>query len=144
VTAASLKSAIDRRDVSKTAGRLSWGVVDQAVGSVSNFALSLYVAKEYGPRGFGAFSLAFITFTVILNASRGTATDPLMVRYSGASGARWRGATAAASATAIMVGAVAGVGCAVVGLLLPQPVGPAFIALGGLPFSLLVGHGPRC
>jgi hypothetical protein len=81
--AASPKSVIDRRDVSKTAGRLSWGVVDQAVGSASNFLLSLYVAKEYGPRAFGPFSLAFITFTVILNASRGTATDPLMVRYSG-------------------------------------------------------------
>ena len=130
MTAASVKSAIDRRDVSKTAGRLSWGVVDQAVGSASNFALSLYVAKEYGPRAFGAFSLAFITFTVILNASRGTATDPLMVRYSGATGTRWREATGAASATAIMVGAVAGVCCVVVGLLLPQPVGPAFIALG--------------
>ena len=71
MTVASVKSVIARRDVSKTAGRLSWGVVDQAVGSVSNFALSLYVAREFGPRAFGAFSLAFITFTVILNASRG-------------------------------------------------------------------------
>jgi len=121
---------IVRRDVTKTAGRLSWGVADQAVGSASNFALSLYVAREFGPRAFGAFSLAFITFTVILNASRGTATDPLMVRYSGATGARWREATAAASATGIMVGAVAGLGCVVIGVLLPHPVGPAFIALG--------------
>jgi O-antigen/teichoic acid export membrane protein len=130
VTVASVKSMIVRRDVSKTAGRLSWGVADQAVGSASNFALSLYVAREFGPRAFGAFSLAFITFTVILNASRGAATDPLMVRYSAATGARWREATAASSATGIMVGAVAGLGCVVVGLLLPHPVGPAFIALG--------------
>ena len=88
------------------------------------------MAREYGPEAFGVFSLAFITFTVILNASRGTATDPLMVRYSGATGGRWRVATAAASATGIMVGTVAGVGCVVAGLLLPQPVGPALIALG--------------
>ena len=53
-----------------------------------------------------------------------------MVRYSGATGGRWRVATAAASATGIMVGTVAGVGCVVAGLLLPQPVGPALIALG--------------
>jgi O-antigen/teichoic acid export membrane protein len=88
VTVASVRSVIARRDVSKTAGRLGWGVADQAVGSASNFALSLYVAREFGPRAFGAFSLAFVTFTVFLNASRGTATDPLMVRYSGATGAR--------------------------------------------------------
>jgi O-antigen/teichoic acid export membrane protein len=133
-----MKSAIVRQDVSKTAGRLSWGIVDQAVGSASNFALSLYVAKEFGPAAFGAFSLTFITFTVILNASRGTATDPLMVRYSGAIGERWRDATAAASATAIMVGAIAGVGCVVVGFLLPHSVGPAFIALGVLLPGLML------
>jgi O-antigen/teichoic acid export membrane protein len=129
---------IARRDASKTAARLSWGVIDQAVASASNFALSLYVAREFGPRVFGAFSLAFITFTVILNASRGTATDPLMVRYSGTTGGRWREATAAASATATMVGAVAGVGCVAVGLLLPQPIGPALIALGVLLPGLML------
>lgn len=138
MTEASVKSVIARQDVSKTAGRLSWGVVDHAVGSASNFALSLYVAREFEPRTFGAFSLVFITFTVILNASRGTATDPLMVRYSGATGTRWREATAAASATVIMVGVVAGVGCVVVGLLLPHPLGPAFIALGVLLPGLML------
>jgi O-antigen/teichoic acid export membrane protein len=138
VTVASVRSVIARRDVSKTAGRLGWGVADQAVGSASNFALSLYVAREFGPRAFGAFSLAFVTFTVFLNASRGTATDPLMVRYSGATGARWREATAAASATGLMVGAVAGAGCLAVGLLLPHPVGPAFIALGVLLPGLML------
>jgi hypothetical protein len=34
-------------------------------GRASNFALSVYVAREYGPEAFGVFSLAFITFTVI-------------------------------------------------------------------------------
>jgi O-antigen/teichoic acid export membrane protein len=143
VTVTGVKSGIARQDVSKTAGRLSWGIVDQAVGSASNFALSLYVAKEFGPQAFGAFSLAFITFTVILNASRGTATDPLMVRFSGATGERWREATSAASATAIMIGVVAGVGCVVVGLLLPHPVGPAFIALGVLLPGLMLQDSVR-
>jgi O-antigen/teichoic acid export membrane protein len=138
MTVASVKSVITHPELSKTAGRLSWGVVDQAVGSASNFVLSLYVAREFGPRVFGAFSLAFITFTVILNASRGTATDPLMVRYSGSIGARWREATTAASATGLMVGAAAGVGCAVVGLLLPHPIGPALIALGVLLPGLML------
>ena len=143
MTVASVRSVIARRDVSKAAGRLSWGVVDQVVGSASNFALSLYVAREFGPRAFGAFSLAFVTFTVILNASRGTATDPLMVRYSGATGARWREATGAASATGIMVGAVAGVVCVVAGMLLPPPIGPALIALGVLLPGLMLQDSVR-
>jgi len=98
----------------------------------------LYVAREFGPRAFGAFSLAFITFTVILNASRGAATDPLMVRYSGVADARWRAAIAAASGTGIMVGTVAGVGCVIAGVLLPPPIGPALIALGILLPGLML------
>jgi O-antigen/teichoic acid export membrane protein len=143
VTVTSVRSVTARRDVSRAVGRLSWGVVDQAVGSASNFALSLYVAREFGPRAFGTFSLAFITFTVILNASRGAATDPLMVRYSGATGGRWRDATAAASATGILVGAVAGVGCIVAGVLLPEPIGPALIALGVLLPGLMLQDSVR-
>jgi O-antigen/teichoic acid export membrane protein len=61
-----------------------------------------------------------------------------MVRYSGSTGARWRDATAAASATGLMVGAVAGVVCVVVGLLLPHPLGPALIALGVLLPGLML------
>ena len=35
------------------------------------------------PSSFGAFTLAFITYTVVINAARGLATDPLLVRFSG-------------------------------------------------------------
>jgi hypothetical protein len=43
MTITSVKSVIARQDVSKTVGRLSCGVVDQAVGG-------LYVAREFGAR----------------------------------------------------------------------------------------------
>jgi O-antigen/teichoic acid export membrane protein len=114
-------------------------VADQGISSLSNFALGLFVARSFGASNFGAFSLAFITYTVVLNASRGLATDPLVVRYSGdvtASGSycRWRRAASAASGTALVVGAAAGLVCIAAGLLLPAPVGPVFVALGiGLP-----------
>ena len=39
---------------------------------------------------FGAFTLAFVTYTVVINATRGLATDPLLVRYSGDQDTRWR------------------------------------------------------
>lgn len=119
-----------RHGAFQVAGRLGWGVADQAVSSLSNFALGLYVARTFGASEFGAFSLAYLTYSVVLNASRGLATDPLLVRHSGAERARWRQATAAATATALLVGLTIGSGCVLAGLFLPAPVGPVFIALG--------------
>lgn len=120
------------------ARRLGWGVADQAVSSISNFAVSLVVARELGPHDFGVFSLAFVTYAVVLNASRGLATDTLMVRYSNAARDTWRPAVAAATATAVAVGVVAGLVCAAAGLLLPGPLGTGFMVLGAaLPLLML-------
>jgi O-antigen/teichoic acid export membrane protein len=132
-----------RRGVVQSVRRLGWGVADQGISSLSNFALGLFVARSFGASNFGAFSLAYITYTVVLNAARGLATDPLVVRYSGdvsgqgeagSSLRRWRRATSAAAGTALGVGIVVGAVCIVVGLVLPDSVGPVFVALGfGLP-----------
>src|SRR4030095_6904534 len=47
---------------------------------------------------------------------------------------RWRRATSASTGTALVVGAVTGLMCIAAGLLLPNPVGPMFVAPGiGLP-----------
>jgi O-antigen/teichoic acid export membrane protein len=132
------EAASDRGGLLQVVGRLGWGVADQAVSSLSNFALSLYVARALGASGFGAFSLAFITYSVVLNAARGIATDPMLVRHSGADRPLWRQATARASGTSLVVGTAAGAVSALAGLLLPGPVGQAFLALGlGLPGLML-------
>jgi O-antigen/teichoic acid export membrane protein len=121
-----------------TVRRLGWGVADQGISSLSNFAIGLFVARSFGASSFGAFTLAFITYTVVINASRGLATDPLLVRYSGQAGRRWRSATSAATGSALVVGVTVGVLCVLVALLLPDPIGPVFIALGiGLPGLVL-------
>jgi O-antigen/teichoic acid export membrane protein len=114
--------------------RLGWGVADQGMSSLSNFALGLFVARSFGASNFGAFTLAFVTYTVVINATRGLATDPLLVRYSGAQDARWRRAASEASGAALLVGLAVGVLCVGIGLVLPDPVGPVLVALGvGLP-----------
>lgn len=120
--------------VVQTFRRLGWGVADQGISSISNFALGIFVARSFGASSFGAFTLAFVTYTVVINAARGLATDPLLVRHSGEIGPEWRRAAGSASGTALAVGLVSGVLCVVAGLLLPQPVGATFVALGvGLP-----------
>ena len=64
------------------ARRLSWGVADQALSSLTNFAVAILVARSLGTEELGAFSIAFATYLIAVNASRGLATDPLVVRYS--------------------------------------------------------------
>lgn len=119
-------------------GRLSWGLADQAASSVSNFAVGIYVARSLGLTAFGVFSLAWVTYGVVLSVSRGLATDPLVVRFSGVPEASWRGAVARSSGTALGVGVAIGAVCLVAGTVLGGQVGTAFACLGlALPGLLL-------
>jgi O-antigen/teichoic acid export membrane protein len=110
--------------------RFSWGLADQAVSSLTNFAVSLYVARTLGAVQFGAFSLAYVTYSLVLNASRGLATDPLVVRFSGVPTPAWRRAVAACTGTAAAVGLTAAAGMLTAGLLLSGTARAAFIAMG--------------
>ncbi|MER8002694.1 hypothetical protein [Streptomyces sp. NPDC095613] len=120
------------------AGRLSWGLADQAASSLSNFVVGIYVARSLGLAAFGVFSLAWVTYGVVLSVARGLATDPLVVRFSGVPDASWRGAVARSSGTALGVGAAVGAACLAVGLALGGSVGPAFACLGVLLPGLLL------
>lgn len=144
--------AFSWRLVRQVSRRLSWGVADQAMSSLTNFLLSIFVARTLGATQFGAFSLAYVTYGFAINASRGLSIEPLLVRFSGTVLPTWRRAAASCTGTALLVGIVAGA-CAVgAGLLFGGTTGLAFIALGlTLPGLLLqdswrysffaVGHG---
>lgn len=122
------------RGVLRAVRRLGWGVADQGMSSLSNFALGLFVARSFGASNFGAFTLAFVTYTVVINATRGLATDPLLVRHSGDQDARWRRAVSESSGTSLLVGLAVGALCVLLGLAMPEPIGPVLVALGvGLP-----------
>ena len=110
--------------------RLGWGVADQGISSLGNFAFAILVAKALSPNDFGAFSLAWVTYGAILNLSRGLATDPLVVRFSHTGHGAWKAAVQASTGTAVAVGALSGLLCVGVGSMLPQPVSTAIMALG--------------
>jgi O-antigen/teichoic acid export membrane protein len=118
--------------------RLTWGITDQAMSSLTNFLLSIYIAKTLGAAQFGAFSLAYVTYGFADNASRGLSIEPLLIRFSGTDVATWRHKTAGCTGTALGVGIVTG-GCAfVVGAVAGGAIGQAFAALGlTLPGLLL-------
>ena len=118
--------------------RLSWGVADQIISSLTNAFVSIYIVRELGAVQFGAFSLAYVTYSFALNASRGLATDPLMVRFSSADLPTWRRAVAGSSGAALVVGMVAGACVLAVAVFLSGTTTAAFIALGiTLPGLLL-------
>jgi O-antigen/teichoic acid export membrane protein len=118
--------------------RLGWGVADQAVSSLTNFAVSIYIARTLGAVQFGAFSLAYVTYAFALTASRGLATDPLLVRFSGTDLPTWRRAVASCTGTAAAVGLAAGVCVLGAATLLGGATRLAFLALGlTLPGLLL-------
>lgn len=110
--------------------RLGWGVADQAVSSLTNFAASIYVVRTLGPTQFGAFGLAYVTYGFALNASRGLSTDPLMVRFSGTSIRKWRNATANCTGNALVVGLATGLCALGAAMVLTGAARGAFLALG--------------
>lgn len=118
--------------------RLGWGVADQAVSSITNFAVNIYIARELGAIQYGAFGLAYVTYGFALNASRGLATDPLLVRFSGMNIPIWRRAVRSCTGTAAIVGLVLGACVLGAAALLSGTTRLAFIALGlTLPGLLL-------
>jgi O-antigen/teichoic acid export membrane protein len=120
------------------ARRLGWGVADQAVSSITNFAVNIYIARELGAVQYGAFGLAYVTYGFALNASRGLATDPLLVRFSGMNIPVWRRAVRSSTGTAAIVGLALGACVLGAAALLSGTTRLAFIALGlTLPGLLL-------
>jgi O-antigen/teichoic acid export membrane protein len=66
----------------------------------------------------------------VLNASRGLATDPLVVRFSGTDVPVWRRAVASATGTATVVGLAAGICVLAAAAVLTGTARAAFLALG--------------
>jgi O-antigen/teichoic acid export membrane protein len=126
------------RSMGRVSRRLSWGVADQGMSSLTNFLLSAFVARSLGAAEFGAFSLAYVTYGLGINASRGLAVEPLLIRFSGTGLPAWRRACAGAAGSALLVGIAGGLLGIVAGVLVGGTTGQAFIALGvTLPGLLL-------
>ncbi len=118
--------------------RLGWGVADQGMSSLTNFALSIYIARTVSAVQYGAFALAYVTYSFALTASRGLATDPLLVRFSGSDLLSWRTAVAKCTGAAAVMGLASGAAVLVAAALLGGTARSAFLALGlTLPGLLL-------
>ena len=122
----------------KLVKRFGWGLGDQALSSLTNFALGVLVATSVSTHDFGEFNLIFATYLLVLSVSRALATEPLVIRYTNTDEATWRDAARAASGTAFAISIVAGVVCIVGGLIAGGVGGGAFVVLGLMLPGLLV------
>ena len=100
------------------------------MSSLSNFAVNIYIARTLGAVQYGAFALAYVTYGFALNASRGLATDPLLVRFSGTDIPTWRRAITRCTGTAFTVGLTGGAIILAMAALLSGTTRMAFLALG--------------
>ena len=118
--------------------RAFWGLFDQALSSLTNFALVLIVARHASPREFGGFALVFSIYLVLIGLGQALATGPLSVRYAAAAGQDFAEAAKRATGSAVALGSVSGAACIVIGFLTPAFVGIPLIVLGAaLPGLLL-------
>jgi O-antigen/teichoic acid export membrane protein len=114
----------------RSARRLGWGFADQALSSLTNFALGIIVARSVSTDDLGAFGLASVTYWTALAVGRAIASQPLVIRYTGVPLATWREGAAAATGTTVLMGLAGGIVSLGVGLFMGGALGSAFVALG--------------
>jgi O-antigen/teichoic acid export membrane protein len=110
--------------------RFGWGLGDQLLSSLTNFVLGALVARAVSPSEFGAFSLAYATFTLALGATRAVVGEALVVRYSSVEEREWRAGVRLAGGSALTLGSVIGLGCLVAGQLISGPLTNVLLILG--------------
>lgn len=118
--------------------RFGPGVGDQALSSLTNFGLSIIVARSVSTRQLGAFGLVFSMYLLLLGVSRLFSTDPLLIRFSACSDSEWREGARAAVGTAATLGVVLGLMTILGGLVVGGVSGMTFVALGATLPGLLV------
>jgi O-antigen/teichoic acid export membrane protein len=119
-------------------GRALWTLADQLISSGTNSVLMFVVAREVSKVDFGAFSVAFAVFAVIIGFSKAAGAQPLSIRYSGAPEAVFARAAARATGAALLLGVIAGAGCALAGAAIGGLTGSALVTLGLVLPGLLV------
>ena len=109
--------------------RLGWGLADQAVSSLTNFAVSLYVARTLGGAVRGVQpGLRDVLVRAECLARAGHRSAAGQVQRCG--GLAWRRAVARCTGTAVAVGLVAGACMLGAAALLSGTTRVAFIAMG--------------
>lgn len=122
----------------KRVRRVGLGMVDQALYSLTNFALTILIARSVSVAEFGAYSVVFATYIICVGAGRGLTSETFLVRYSASDIGEWRVGARAASGLTCIVGFLFGAALASASLLLDGTLGRTMLILGALLPGLML------
>lgn len=132
------KSVTSRRRLGRFFGRASLNLADQGLSALTNVALAFLVARAVSASAFGAFSVAFLVFILLIGLERAMVGEPMSIRYSNAEGEERRRAVGAAMATVLVTTLVGGLLVASGGLIVGGPLGTTLLVLApALPGLIL-------
>lgn len=123
---------------SRTAVRVSWTVVDQGLSAGSNFLLAVLVARAMDAEAFGAFSVAFLVYSISVAVNRALIGQPLQITFAAEGPRQFRSAVRRALGATILLGLIIGALAAASGWLIAGPAGQALVALGVVLPGLMV------
>lgn len=89
--------------------RMQWGILDQALSSLTNFVLSIIVARRTTVQQFGVFGLALTLYISVLWISRSVTTEPFVIRLTASTSEQQHGSARDATGSATLIGFIAGV-----------------------------------
>ncbi len=102
--------------LTQVARRAGWTITDQVFSSLTNFALTIIVARAFSPKALGAFSITYLVYLFLLQLCRALTSQPLIVRYSDAAHESWREGAARAVGFSLVFGVVTGAATALIAL----------------------------
>lgn len=110
-----------------------WTAISQALSALSNLLLAIVLAKLLDKSSFGSFSIAFITYGIVIAVARAAAGQVLQIRHSGDSAADFRRPLAGALTVGCAVAAAGIVASLVGGVIGPDNL---WLAMSALAISL--------
>jgi O-antigen/teichoic acid export membrane protein len=127
-----------RTVVLRLARRAGWSIVAQALSSLSNLLLSVFVARAVDAEGFGAFTIAFAVYSVLVLVCRALVSQPLGIRYADASPAEARSVAASSTGAAAALGLLLAAGVCAVALVIGGAVAVVLMVTAVFLPALLV------
>lgn len=112
--------------------------MDQALSSVSNFALGVVLARTLDTRGFGAFSLGLACYLLVAAVARALGSSVLQVRFAATDSTEQLAAVRDATGVPLILGVVAVFPLLLVGSILSGETGVALRALALVLPALLL------
>ena len=103
-----------------------FGFIDQSLFSATSFAMAIEVARHATPTQYGAFSVAYVAYTLVLGVVEAFAAETFLVRGVNLDVTLQRRMLGYASGVAVATGVL----CAALALLVATP--------GGGPFALVL------